>query len=81
MNHFSAAMLAYLSQDKTYQDFICYLASIDNARFKKVVLPGDTLILKTHYIVSKKNFSKFEAQAFVDADLVCSCQLMSVRGR
>lgn len=58
------------------KDVLYYFAGIDNARFKKVVLPGDQLRLEATYINAKKNLWKFAATAKVDDNVVCSATIM-----
>lgn len=53
-----------------------YFVGIDSARFKKPVEPGDQVLLKVKLLRRKQSMWKFEAQALVDGDLVCSAELM-----
>ena len=52
-----------------------YFAGIDKAKFKKKVLPGDTLILETEIIKVKGPIGVGKAIARVDGKLVCSAEL------
>ncbi|WP_367607929.1 3-hydroxyacyl-ACP dehydratase FabZ [Legionella sp. W05-934-2] len=54
-----------------------FFAGIDNAKFKQVVQPGDTLRLHVTLIGQKRNFWRMHGEAFVDDKLVCSADLMS----
>jgi len=50
---------------------IPYLAGIENFRFRKIVLPGDTLILKSSLLSPiKRGIAKMKAEAFVGDELV-----------
>ena len=50
---------------------IPYLAGIENFRFRKIVLPGDTLILKSSLLSPiKRGIAKMKAEAFVGDKLV-----------
>jgi 3-hydroxyacyl-[acyl-carrier-protein] dehydratase len=49
---------------------IVYFTSIDSARFRKPVLPGDTLHLKVKKLQNKRNLYKFEGTAFVNDKIV-----------
>ena len=53
-----------------------YFVGIDNARFKKPVVPGDQVILKVNLIKRKRLMWKYEAEALVDGKVVCSADLM-----
>ena len=51
--------------------YIPYLAGIESFRFRKMVVPGDTLILKTTFINPiKRGIAKMKAEAFVGDKLV-----------
>ncbi|MDB6096830.1 MAG: 3-hydroxyacyl-[acyl-carrier-protein] dehydratase FabZ [Francisellaceae bacterium] len=77
----AAAILAYVTLDITASDALFYLGSIDNARFKKIVSPGDQLHL--HVEIEKRRTSvwKFKAQALVDGKVVCSADMTSAEGK
>jgi 3-hydroxyacyl-[acyl-carrier-protein] dehydratase len=55
---------------------IFYFAGIDNARFKKPVMPGDQLLISVKLIKIKSDVIKAEAQVLVKDELVCSAELM-----
>lgn len=58
-------------------EFMYYFAGIDNARFKYVVTPGDTLELKVKLIKHKRDIWKMHGEAYVGDELACSADLMS----
>lgn len=65
---------------ETRSDNELYLfAAIDNARFKKPVLPGDTMHLHIEFIKERRNIWKFKGEAKVDGNTVCSAELMCAR--
>ncbi len=53
-----------------------YFVAIDNARFRKPVVPGDQLILKVHLRRAFKGIWKFDGVAEVDGKEVASAELM-----
>ncbi|MCG8339833.1 MAG: bifunctional UDP-3-O-[3-hydroxymyristoyl] N-acetylglucosamine deacetylase/3-hydroxyacyl-ACP dehydratase [Cytophagales bacterium] len=54
------------------ENYWTYLLAIDDCRFRKIVLPGDTLVLKCEFLAPvKRGFSKVKGQAFVGNNLVC----------
>lgn len=53
-----------------------YLAGIDNARFKRQVVPGDRLMLEVKYIKHKRHLWSFDCRAEVDGELAASAQIM-----
>lgn len=52
-----------------------YFASINSAKFKKKVVPGDVLILETEIIKQKGPIGVGKAVAKVDGDTVCIAEL------
>jgi 3-hydroxyacyl-[acyl-carrier-protein] dehydratase len=52
--------------------------SIDNARFRKPVIPGDQLKLVVEVIKHLKEIWLFEGKAFVDNDLVAEAKIMAM---
>ncbi len=54
-----------------YQGKIGYFSSIQDVKFKRKVVPGDTLIIKAKYLSQRAAFFFFEGEAFVNQDLVC----------
>jgi len=59
--------------------FLFYLAHIGNARFKRVVEPGDQLNLHVKLLKEKRGLWKFETYATVNDELVCSVELTNVK--
>lgn len=55
---------------------ISYFAAIDNARFRRPVVPGDQLRMEIDIIKAKPRLSKVHAKAFVDDQLVSEADLM-----
>lgn len=76
----AAAILAYTSQpnDRAGGEQIVYLAGIDAARFKRIVVPGDQLILEVTVDKIKRNIGKFKCRATVDGVLAVEATLMAV---
>jgi UDP-3-O-[3-hydroxymyristoyl] N-acetylglucosamine deacetylase/3-hydroxyacyl-[acyl-carrier-protein] dehydratase len=59
------------------QDVWVYFLAIDNARFKKPVIPGDTLVFKLELQSLKRNICKMIGKAYVDEVLVCEADLVA----
>lgn len=57
---------------------IFYLAGIDNARFKRVVVPGDQLTFHVEIDKVKRTLWRFKARTSVDGDLACEADLICV---
>jgi 3-hydroxyacyl-[acyl-carrier-protein] dehydratase len=58
------------------EDTEFYFVAIDNARFRKPVVPGDQLILKVHFRRAFKGIWKFDGVAEVDGKEVASAEMM-----
>ncbi|HHO6230560.1 TPA: 3-hydroxyacyl-ACP dehydratase FabZ [Staphylococcus aureus] len=54
---------------------IALFAGIDKCRFKRQVVPGDTLTLEVEITKIKGPIGKGNAKATVDVQLACSCEL------
>lgn len=52
-----------------------YYAAIDNARFKKPVIPGDVLVLELEMTALRRSICKMTGRALVDGQVVCSADL------
>ncbi len=76
----AAGVLAYKSTNTLPKDGSLYLfAGIDNARFRRVVEPGDQLRLEVSLLRAKKDIWKLEGSAYVDGELACAAELISAR--
>lgn len=56
---------------------IYFFAGISNAKFRRIVTPGDQLRLEIKFLNSKHNFWRVQAEAFVGENLACSSELLS----
>ncbi len=60
------------------ENTMLFYAGIDNARFRRQVMPGDVLTLKAEIVATKRGIWKYTAKAFVgdevaaEADLMCA---------
>lgn len=76
----AAAVLAYKSTKSEPNDGVLYyFAGIDNARFRRVVEPGDQLRLEVKVLRSKRDMIKLETAAYVGEELACSAEILSAR--
>jgi 3-hydroxyacyl-[acyl-carrier-protein] dehydratase len=72
----AAAILAYLSLDKSLKNnTLFYLGALENTRFKKIVVPGDQLLLNVEITAHRNSVWKFVGQAIVDGQLSCSTEV------
>lgn len=76
----AAGVLAYKSTNTSPKDGVLFLfAGIDNARFRRVVEPGDQLRMEVKVLRSRRDMWKLEGSAFVDGEIACSAELLSAR--
>jgi 3-hydroxyacyl-[acyl-carrier-protein] dehydratase len=73
----AAAILSFktLHHNDTH-NLLYYFVGIDNARFKKPVMPGDQLILEVTMLRIVRGIGKFAAQARVDEAVVAEAELL-----
>ena len=62
--------------DEPEEDGIYFFVGIDKARFRRVVVPGDQLILEVRLVKSRRGIWSFTATAKVEGVLVCEAELM-----
>lgn len=66
----TAAVVVISSLDQKEQGKLVYFMSIENARFRKPVTPGDQVHLHVEKIQNRRNVWKFRGEAKVDDILV-----------
>jgi 3-hydroxyacyl-[acyl-carrier-protein] dehydratase len=73
----AAGMLAHLDAELDgKRGELYYLVKIDNARFTKVVLPGDQLVMEVMQKRIMRGMGQYVCQASVDGRKVASCELL-----
>jgi 3-hydroxyacyl-[acyl-carrier-protein] dehydratase len=73
----ASAILAFKSFNfKSDAKSVYYFVGIDEARFKKPVMPGDQLVLKAQVTRNLRGIWKFSAQALVGDMVVSEAELM-----
>ncbi len=53
------------------EEFVAYFAAIDNVKFRKPVVPGDTLRFELKVISMKRGLAKMHGDAYVENNKVC----------
>ena len=70
-----AAILAYASSDDSVRSKVTYFVGIDNARFRKPVVPGDQLRLELEAVGCKRGIWIFNGKVLVADKLVAEAEL------
>lgn len=80
----AAAVLSFKTMgEKPDENSVVYFAGIDNARFKRPVVPGDQLLLEVSITRKMRNIWKYHGVARVgdevaaEADLMCALKALS----
>ena len=73
----ACALLAYKSEGLDPEKFVVYLMSIDGAKFRKPVTPGDRLMLNATVLKHKGAFWKQRGEATVDGALVAEAEFLA----
>ena len=55
-----------------------FFAGIDSVRFKRMVVPGDQMILKIDFNKRRRNLWKFSGVAMVNGDIACQAEFLIV---
>ncbi len=75
-----SGVLGFISEGLTAEDGYLYLfAGVDKVRFKRQVIPGDQLIIRSTLTMQKRGIYKFDCTVHVDKQLACSAQVMIAR--
>ena len=78
----TAALLSFESMDTDPgDDQVVYFVGIDGARFKRVVEPGDQLILEASIERARAGIYKYRARGSVDGETAVEAELMCTMRR
>jgi len=84
----AAAILAFRTMgQRPDENSVYYYAGIDNARFKRVIEPGDQLTIEVLLLGSKRGIWKFSCTARVgellaaEADILCTVRQAGAEGK
>ena len=60
------------------EKYLTYFLGIDECRFRKMVVPGDTLVLHCELLADiKRGFSKMQGRIFVSEQLACEATMLA----
>jgi len=55
-----------------------FFMSVDNARFRRPVVPGDVLEMPVEVLIARRNIFKFKGQAMVKGELAAECEFAAM---
>ena len=56
---------------------LTYLLGINNAKFRKMVFPGDQLVIEVNLKFRKSKICQMEGKAFVEGELVAEAEILA----
>lgn len=71
----TGGLLVGLEKGDETKGRVCYFVSIDNAKFRKPVLPGDQLRIEMDVITCRRGIWAFAGKAYVDGKLAAEAEL------
>lgn len=75
----ATGVLAIKSYGKLKEGELYYFAAVDNARFKRPVVPGDQMVIEVTFLKERRGITVFTGKAYVDGKIVCEADLMCAR--
>ena len=76
----AAGILSFVTMgQKPDDDSVFYFVGIDNARFKRPVMPGDQLHLHVEVIRQIRGIWKYKVEARVDGEVAAEAELMCAK--
>ena len=76
----TGGILTQLTHQAAATDKLFYLVKIDNARFSRMVVPGDQLTLEVKLKRMIRNMAMYECSASVDGKQVASADILCAEG-
>ncbi|WP_231495171.1 3-hydroxyacyl-ACP dehydratase FabZ [Bibersteinia trehalosi] len=75
----ATGVLAIKSYGKLKENELYYFASIDNAKFKQPVVPGDQMVIEVNFVKEKRGITLFTGKALVNGKVACEAELKCAR--
>lgn len=73
----TSGVLAIASMEKSGNNALMYFMGLDQVKFRKMVVPGDQLIMELEVMKQRKKVMKLAGTAKVDGQVVAEAQLMA----
>lgn len=75
----AAGVLSVLTHGPRKGDELYFFAAISNAKFKRQVIPGDTLRIEVSLIKELRGVGKYKAEVFVENEIAAEAELTIVK--
>lgn len=75
----AAGILSIKSAGGRAENELYFFVGIDNARFKRQVVPGDQLVFEVEQLQAKRGIAKYSARALVDGQVACEAEIMCAK--
>ncbi|MCC5856293.1 MAG: 3-hydroxyacyl-ACP dehydratase FabZ [Idiomarina sp.] len=75
----ATGLLGFKMMEHVSANEIYLFAGIDNARFKRQVIPGDRVDFHVQFVKERRGIWKFTGRAEVNGELACSADIMCAR--
>ena len=75
----TGALLMSKTLEADISKHLILFMSVENARFKKPVLPGDTMEMPVEVIFQRRNIFKFRGRVEVRGELVTDCEFAAMK--
>ncbi|MCW8332882.1 3-hydroxyacyl-ACP dehydratase FabZ [Vibrio sp. SCSIO 43135] len=75
----ATGLLGFKSFGAPADNELYYFASVDKAKFRKPVTPGDQLVIEVTFVKERRGIAAFDCIAKVDGEVVCSAELKCAR--
>ncbi|MCH8500458.1 MAG: 3-hydroxyacyl-ACP dehydratase FabZ [Aliidiomarina sp.] len=75
----ATGLLGFKMMENVAENEIYLFAGIDNARFKRQVIPGDRVDFHVNFVKERRGIWKFTGEALVDGQLACTAEIMCAR--
>ena len=76
----ASGILIYKTLNKLPEKELYYLAGVDKARFKRLVIPGDQLRINVEIEKHRLDLWKFKGTVSVDNEIACTAEFMNIKG-
>jgi UDP-3-O-[3-hydroxymyristoyl] N-acetylglucosamine deacetylase / 3-hydroxyacyl-[acyl-carrier-protein] dehydratase len=67
-----------LNESDNPEHSLVYFTKLNDVKFKRMVVPGDTLYIRVELIYLRRGICKMQAQAFVDDELAAQAEMQAV---